>query len=307
MKTNILLLLSLFITGKIFSQTGNVGIGTSTPIFPLTLEKNGIGFAQESGTIKPVRIGFYTDSTAGSAYVQTHSKHNLRFATANLSTQMLLDTLGNVGIGITAPAQRLDVNGAIKIGNTTSAVKGSIRYSQADSSLEVYDNTRWKSLINNFDKVGDVGSGYPMSFTSMTRNQLVLIPDLNYTVKKSGNYLITLAARGTGYAEFNNLNSFTDDRVDYEGELRITINGDPISSVFLNKNFFYSRNVPGNAGSNPPNIYFNDDGEKTTIQYLTAGTILSAYALVTQAVGANAPVQVQSWNMKAQVKYILLN
>ena len=39
---------------------------------------------------------------------------------------------GDVGIGIDAPAEKLDVDGALKIGTTTNSNAGTIRYNNGD-------------------------------------------------------------------------------------------------------------------------------------------------------------------------------
>jgi hypothetical protein len=94
------------------SQAQNVGIGTTTPEKPLTIKTNGMGVSQESndGTAK---IGFYT--ATNTAYIQTHSSTDLNFSTNNGTPQMTLQkTTGNVGIGTTTPAAKLDVNGRLQ-------------------------------------------------------------------------------------------------------------------------------------------------------------------------------------------------
>lgn len=91
---------------------GTVGVGTTTPFSKFTVTKSGIGVTQESDD-QTTRIGFYT--ATGSAFVQTHSNHDLNFTTNNGSSQMVLKTNGNVGIGLTSPANKLEVNGTSKI------------------------------------------------------------------------------------------------------------------------------------------------------------------------------------------------
>jgi hypothetical protein len=73
------------------TNSGNVGIGTTTPSYPLTVRSNEIGISQES-TGGLVKLGFYTHSGVG-AFLQTHSNHNLQFATNNGNTQMILTTI----------------------------------------------------------------------------------------------------------------------------------------------------------------------------------------------------------------------
>jgi len=307
MKHNILLIISLLSINHVFSQ-GNVGIGTNTPVQILTVEKNGIGITQESGITKPVKIGFYTDSTSGGAYLQTHTKNNLNFATKNAQSQMVLDTLGNVGIGtLMVPAQKLDVSGAIKIGNTTNAVKGTIKYSQSDSSLDVYDNSRWKSMINNYDVVGADNNGAPVFFSSMLRNQFVNLPALTYTVKKTGAYLVILTADGYGIQEKNDIYNLSDNRNDYEGEVRLSRNNSP-GSWYLYKKFFYTHvDANGDPTQDITWWYHSDDGEKSSILSFTAGDIIQVNAYIQQVIGASAPAQQQAWGSHVQVKYILLN
>lgn len=80
----------------------NVGVGTATPANKFTVRQTGIGITQETGD-GAVRMGFYTDATAG--YLQTHTNTPLAFATNNGSPQMILTTGGNVGIGNNTPTQ----------------------------------------------------------------------------------------------------------------------------------------------------------------------------------------------------------
>ncbi|MFC1569333.1 hypothetical protein ACFL4L_03795, partial [bacterium] len=58
----------------------------------------------------------------------------------------LLNIVGNgrVGIGSTAPAELLEVNGAIKLGSTSNTNTGTIRWSGSD--FEGYNGTVWQSL-----------------------------------------------------------------------------------------------------------------------------------------------------------------
>jgi len=51
---------------------------------------------------------------------------------------------GSVGIGTASPQQRLDVNGAVRLGDSSSDVPGSIRYS--GSSFEGYNGSAWVAL-----------------------------------------------------------------------------------------------------------------------------------------------------------------
>ena len=51
---------------------------------------------------------------------------------------------GNVGIGVLAPTESLEVNGGVKVGNSTNTNAGTIRWTGTD--FEGYNGTEWKSL-----------------------------------------------------------------------------------------------------------------------------------------------------------------
>ena len=113
------------------SNNGNVGIGITSPTRPLSIlpDIEGIGLSQESpdGLTK---VGFFTSN--GSAYVQTHTNHDLKFGTNNqVSTMILQKNTGNVGIGTTTPTNKLQIGSLgssgfatnqFAIGNGTNAM-----------------------------------------------------------------------------------------------------------------------------------------------------------------------------------------
>jgi hypothetical protein len=139
MKKIILLLAILAIT-KV-EQAQNVGIGTTTPAYPLTVVTNGIGISQET-TDGLIKIGFYT--SAGGAYVQTHTNTNMYLATNNGVPQMTLSTGGNIGIGTTTPnaSAMLDIssnNKGLLIPRMTTAQRNAITVDITTDGLTVYD------------------------------------------------------------------------------------------------------------------------------------------------------------------------
>ncbi|MGE6398107.1 hypothetical protein [Chryseobacterium scophthalmum] len=94
------------------TNTGNVGIGTLSPSNKLTVKSDGMGITQESPNGN-VRMGFFVNNTT--AFLQTHTNHDLNFATNDATDfQIKLQKgTGNFGIGKT-PVEKLDVGGKTK-------------------------------------------------------------------------------------------------------------------------------------------------------------------------------------------------
>ncbi|WP_447637291.1 hypothetical protein [Flavobacterium microcysteis] len=140
------------------TNTGNVGIGTNTPVTKLSVKAkaDGTGISQVSPD-GAVNIGFYTHTNG--AYVQTNSDHDLNFATTNSTAKMTLQkTTGNFGIGTVTPTEKLEVNGKTKTTNlqvTNGAGAGKVLTSDANG------NGSWTQVMRN-----DVLSIGPFSFVS---------------------------------------------------------------------------------------------------------------------------------------------
>jgi hypothetical protein len=104
--------------------TGNVGIGTTTPsqIFHVhsrgTYSGTRITTAATGGTLGD-GVNFGYDDAVG-AYVWNREASPLVFSTSN-AEKMRVDAAGNVGIGTTAPAAKLDVQGDIRVSGNINA------------------------------------------------------------------------------------------------------------------------------------------------------------------------------------------
>lgn len=121
-------------------DNGFVGIATNTPQNLFTVSYDGIGVSQQSSDAL-TKIGFYTSS--GSAYLQTHTNHDLNFATNNGSSQMILKTSGNLGIGTSSPAYKLTVNGtayskALNVEANVSGLSSGVTLSNAGDGINTF-------------------------------------------------------------------------------------------------------------------------------------------------------------------------
>jgi len=65
---------------------------------------------------------------------------------------------GNVGIGTTTPAEKLDVNGGVRLGNTAGTNAGTIRWTGAD--FEGYDGGSWLSFTSGGSGTLPSGSNF---------------------------------------------------------------------------------------------------------------------------------------------------
>ncbi len=297
-----------FASGTSLAAFASIGSGTIIPngTWTLRILDNGIN---DLGTLNNWSISFTGPESFTTAdesdYIPKFSAGNL--LPSNIFQQSSGINTGNIGIGTSNPTVKLEINGAIKIGETSTSSKGSIKYSLADSSFQAYDNTQWKSMINNFDVLGPYTNGTAPYFQSMVRNGYVNLPALTFTIKKSGNYLVILSTEGSGVQEKNNLYNLSDNRTDFEGEIRVSPNNVPAEKYIIKKFFYSHSDNNGDPTQDQTTVYHYDDGDKSFIQYFASGEIIQVYAQIQQSVGANAPPQQNPWYIYAQVKYILLN
>jgi hypothetical protein len=85
------------------------------------------------------------NSFGGLAVIGTNDTFGLAFETDGVE-RMRIDTSGNVGIGQTSPQERLDVDGGVRIGNSTGTNAGTIRWTGTD--FEGYNGVQWVSLTS---------------------------------------------------------------------------------------------------------------------------------------------------------------
>ncbi len=103
-------------------QGSNIGIGTTAPSRALTVSGSTAPILAlvETGTSGSSSVFFGDSSADNVGKIQyLHSSNDLAFV-VNSSESMRIDSSGNVGIGISSPGTKLDVNGDFKFGSSAS-------------------------------------------------------------------------------------------------------------------------------------------------------------------------------------------
>lgn len=128
------------------NSTGFVGIGTASPTVRLHLAGT-----DANGYAATIELQNQNASGANAFIVASDANWNagankllfgLGGAPSSANTKMVIDSSGYVGIGTTAPAATVDVNGLIKVAGTGSeacsaSTVGAVRYNAAGNYMEV--------------------------------------------------------------------------------------------------------------------------------------------------------------------------
>jgi len=90
----------------IYYNTGNVGIGTSSPTAPLHLSRSGGSYIQLDDTTTTSNVRLF--SSGDTSYVGTVSGHKFNIRGGGVDA-ITIDTTGKVGIGTTTPSSPLEL------------------------------------------------------------------------------------------------------------------------------------------------------------------------------------------------------
>ena len=158
-----------------FPDSGFVGIGTIDPDYPLHIVSNELRGLRIDGT-RPGSWSLLSINASGSATSPgiEFLRGDVYKARTNLdssddwhfvlgATEVLNFDSGtfNVGVGTTEPLEKLDVDGALKLGNTVNTNVGTIRWTGSD--FEGYNGGAWQSLTT-----GGSGGDLPLGSLGQT-------------------------------------------------------------------------------------------------------------------------------------------
>jgi len=165
--------------GNTYFNGGNVGIGTTTPASTLDLT-NGTDTAERAIRIQNDTVVLLTGvegsagnrfvgSAVGNAFFGTTSAHGLELGTNN-NVRMVIDSAGNVGIGVSSPNHKLEIRNDVAA--TTDLDPTSIKlYNNSDggSAIEFSNAVLGKSKISF--GVESTGAGTNDSYLGFSTGQ----------------------------------------------------------------------------------------------------------------------------------------
>jgi hypothetical protein len=136
--------------------SGNVGIGTTAPLNKLDVYGDGIRLSN-SGTYDAI-LRFDYDGVSSDSFKFQTVTHNT--AATGLATQMVIKQNGNVGIGTTSPAYRLDVQTSSEYQISWTRTSSSKTWAFGSDSLGTYFANRTDSILPMYiTNAGNVGIG----------------------------------------------------------------------------------------------------------------------------------------------------
>ena len=202
-------------TGDVYFTSGNVGIGTSSPVTPLHITTSGNTAATFHSTTDNSNLVFTDASTTANVAIGAVSGDNFRVQTAG-SERMRIDSSGNVGIGTSSPSALLHLESAgpsIKLVDNDNNPDYEIK--NGNGSFRIIDTTAGSDRIN-IDSSGNLLVGKTSSSFSTvgarfssTDNQFVTDGQLSaaFNRKTSDGGIIGFFKDGTEVGSIGSTNS----------------------------------------------------------------------------------------------------
>jgi hypothetical protein len=241
------------------TSAGNVGIGTTSPTAPLHINSATTGEVLKIESTSAPFIRFilggqdkgFLQFTNTHAYLSNQANGNFYFRTNN-TDKMVITSAGNVGIGTTAPAQKLEIDGFILLQNndeirfkdtggterTAIELDGSNDLNigtSAGGNLKFINGSSYTERMR-ITSTGNVGIG-----TTSPSTKLDVAGTGKFTGQITAGYGIKFTNGNTDFLLYNN----PSENVLY---LRDTTNGAMITTWSVN-NFGVNKNLNGTTAT----------------------------------------------------------
>lgn len=259
------------------AESGNVGVGTTTPDNVQNWDKVLDIYASAHSKLLVrslnVKTGIFSHETWGGAVgrIGTESNHDLRLMAGYGNEVMTLNTIGNVGIGNITPQAKLDVSGDVRIANIPTSTSSTDQALVVDAQGFVKRGTITNSLQSNniYNNILYYHSG-----CAVINNGVKIKTNIPFPASGSGGEMPTVNIEGFAYGESKTI-------------------GININWYVWQNEFYLASNVSSYGGYTPIVKLANENGK--VVIFLDDKTYCINFGV--KAIGGGDPSYYQGWTI----------